>query len=437
MKRHTAFYLALILALLAASLAACGARPTDEPAPTATEAASAPTDTPIPATQAATAPAPETGSLPPVDGETTTTTSGLEFVSVEEGTGPMPQPGEVVTVNYVGMLEDGTTFDSSYSRGEPISFPLGQGHVIPGWEEGIAMMHEGGKARLIIPPDLAYGDEGAGGVIPPGATLIFDVELLSISEGSPDTPTQVDPANYVITDSGLKYYDIQVGDGATAEPGVVVRLNYTGWLEDGTKFDSSIDRGSPVSFPLGEDAVLPGWEEGVTGMKVGGKRQIIIPPDLAYGSEGAGGGVIPPDATIVLDVELLDIMEGAPAGPTEVDPADYVVTDSGLKYYDLAEGMGPTAEIGERVQVHYTGWLEDGTKFDSSLDRGEPFSFILGSGQVIQGWDEGVAGMKVGGRRQLVIPPDLGYGSAGAGEVIPPDATLIFEIELLTIQGPQ
>jgi FKBP-type peptidyl-prolyl cis-trans isomerase len=136
-------------------------------------------------------------------------------------------------------------------------------------------------------------------------------------------------------------------------------------------------------------------------------------------------------------VDLLDVLEGAPAAPAEVAPATYVETDSGLRYYDLRKGEGPAAETGQMVQVHYTGWLEDGTKFDSSLDRGEPFSFVLGSGQVIPGWDEGVAGMQVGGHRQLLIPPDLAYGADGAGEVIPPNSTLIFEVELLEIQAPQ
>jgi len=109
------------------------------------------------------------------------------------------------------------------------------------------------------------------------------------------------------------------------------------------------------------------------------------------------------------------------------------ITDSGLKYEDLAEGEGAVAEAGQTVTVHYTGWLTDGTKFDSSLDRDQPFRFALGKGQVIRGWDEGVAGMKVGGRRRLTIPPQLGYGAAGAGGVIPPNATLVFEVELLEV----
>jgi FKBP-type peptidyl-prolyl cis-trans isomerase FkpA len=111
-----------------------------------------------------------------------------------------------------------------------------------------------------------------------------------------------------------------------------------------------------------------------------------------------------------------------------------VTTPSGLKYEDLQAGAGATALRGQQVQVHYTGWLKDGQKFDSSVDRNEPFEFTLGTGMVIKGWDEGVAGMKVGGRRKLFIPPDLGYGARGAGGVIPANAELIFEVELLGVR---
>jgi FKBP-type peptidyl-prolyl cis-trans isomerase FkpA len=109
------------------------------------------------------------------------------------------------------------------------------------------------------------------------------------------------------------------------------------------------------------------------------------------------------------------------------------ITDSGLKYEDLVEGTGETAQAGQMVTVHYTGWLENGSKFDSSKDRNDPFRFKLGAGQVIRGWDEGVAGMKIGGTRKLTIPANLGYGSRGAGGVIPPNATLIFDVELLAL----
>jgi peptidylprolyl isomerase len=110
-----------------------------------------------------------------------------------------------------------------------------------------------------------------------------------------------------------------------------------------------------------------------------------------------------------------------------------VTTPSGLQYEDLVAGTGASPLAGQRCKVHYTGWLTDGRKFDSSKDRGEPFEFAIGRKQVIAGWDEGVLSMKVGGKRKLTIPPGLGYGARGAGGVIPPNATLVFEVELLGV----
>ena len=116
------------------------------------------------------------------------------------------------------------------------------------------------------------------------------------------------------------------------------------------------------------------------------------------------------------------------------DISNLTTTASGLQYKDVTVGSGAEAQAGNTVSVHYTGWLTDGTKFDSSIDRGQPFSFSLGTGGVIAGWDEGVVGMKEGGKRLLVIPSDLAYGASGAGGVIPPNATLIFEVELLEVE---
>lgn len=125
-----------------------------------------------------------------------------------------------------------------------------------------------------------------------------------------------------------------------------------------------------------------------------------------------------------------------PPTPRSVDEADFTITDSGLRYHDFVTGDGAEATAGDQVTVHYSGWLAaDSTLFDSSIERGQPFSFALGAGRVIPGWDEGVAGMRVGGERQLVIPPELGYGAQGAGNSIPPNATLIFEVELLSVNG--
>ena len=248
-----------------------------------------------------------------------------------------------------------------------------------------------------------------------------------------ENPTLLIEGDALVTDSGLQYIEIEAGTGDSPAPGDLVQVHYTGQLEDGTVFDSSYDRGAPFQFPLGAGQVIAGWDEGIGLMKVGGKSTLIIPPDLGYGSAGAGGGIIPPDATLVFDVELVGIVE--PVAQEEVDESDYIETESGLQYYDIVEGDGPSPEAGQIVVVHYTGWLLDGTKFDSSVERGQPFQFIIGQGQVIAGWDEGVATMKVGGKRQLRITKKIGYGSAGAGGgIIPPDATLVFDVELLEIQ---
>ena len=123
----------------------------------------------------------------------------------------------------------------------------------------------------------------------------------------------------------------------------------------------------------------------------------------------------------------------APDAPTKVEGKGHT-TSSGLQYWDIKVGTGPEAKDGKTVSVHYTGWLTNGKKFDSSRDSGRPFNFELGAGRVIKGWDEGVAGMKVGGQRQLRIPPELAYGAKGVPNVIPPNSTLVFDVELLGVK---
>ncbi len=245
----------------------------------------------------------------------------------------------------------------------------------------------------------------------------------------PEAP-QARPAEVTKTASGLEFFDLEVGTGDSPEQGANVVVEYTGWLEDGTMFDSSFKRTDPFTFPLGQGKVIKGWDEGVASMKVGGKRQLIIPGKLAYGERGRPGR-IPPDATLIFEVELKNILS-VPEAPQKV--ASYESTESGLKFHDFEVGTGESPNEGQRVSVHYTGWTTDGKRFDSSLERGRPIDFPLGQGRVIKGWDEGIATMKVGGKRQLYIPYDLAYGDKGRPPVIPAKADLIFEVELVGIQ---
>lgn len=141
---------------------------------------------------------------------------------------------------------------------------------------------------------------------------------------------------------------------------------------------------------------------------------------------------------LLLIVTMLIGIPHTDAGPTGSEASQEtgagVTTSSGLRYVDLVVGDGRKAEIGDTATVHYTGWLTDGTEFDSSVARGEPFSFRVGSGMVIKGWDEGVSSMRKGGKRKLIIPPHLAYGARGVGNIIPPDATLTFVVELLDLR---
>jgi len=360
-----------------------------------------------------------------------TSESGLQFLEVIPGEGDHPQEGEVISMHFIITLPDGTELGNTHLQGgEPLQSIMGRGQLLPGWEEGVSLMRPGGKAKFVLPPELAFGESGYQ-MVPPNSEILLEIELVSIVPAP--IPSSISDVELTTTESGLQYADLTIGDGTEALDGYTVSTHFSLWVQDdpGTIFITTSDDQGPVTFKVGGgDMVFPGWEEGVFEMKVGGKRLLVIPPELAFGAQGNGD--IPPNATLIMEIELLDAIE--PIIKTDIDEDDFTITDSGLKYFDILEGDGPIPETGQTVIVHYTGWLEDGTQFDSSLDRGQPFSFVLGTGGVIAGWDEGVLSMKVGGKRQLVIPPDLGYGDTGAGSFIPPGATLIFEVELLDIQ---
>ncbi|MBK8900134.1 MAG: FKBP-type peptidyl-prolyl cis-trans isomerase [Anaerolineaceae bacterium] len=393
-------------------------------------------------------------AVPPEDADSTTpsgeegeaesgsrvTASGLEYIEIEEGTGQQAMSGDLVSVHYTGTLEDGTEFDSS-EGGDPIQFVLGQGSVIPGWDEGIALMRVGGKAELVIPPALGYGDQDYG-PIPGGSTLYFDVELVSaeptptaVPTPTPEPPTLVDPQDYTTTDSGLKYYFLEEGDGETPALGEVASVNFAGWVEGGSKFGDSQD-GVPLEFVVGEGQILPGWDEMVQLMQVGDVVQFVLPPELGLGAEGSGNGVIPPNATLIFEMELIEILPPPPTPtpappPVSVDESEYTVTDSGLQFFMITEGSGELIASGDLVTLHYKMFDDDGSQLETSYDFGQPVQLVAGSGQAGPGWDEALLMMSSSGKAQFVLTPELAYGEQAANA--PTEGNLIFEIEILDV----
>lgn len=356
-----------------------------------------------------------------------TTASGLQYKITHKGTGEKAEAGDMVSVHYTGKFTNDTVFDSSVKRGEPITFELGKGQVIKGWDEGIALMHVGDKAVFTIPAQLGYGSEERG-TIPANSTLIFDVELVKIMK----QPKQFDVKGKDTIDlgEGLKVIKLNTTNGEKVRDGGIVSIHYSAFLMDGTMFDSSIPREKSLDLPIGEKAIFPGLEMGLSSLKVGEKAKIIIPSKLGFGERQAGN--IPPNSDLIFDVEVIGYKEKVTPKAYDVKGKDTLTTASGLKYIVVAPGSGAKAEPFKTVKVNYTGYFEDGKMFDSSFNAGAPFSFELGKGGVIRGWDEGVALMKVGEKMRLIVPYQLGYGEQGYGP-IPAKATLIFDIELLEV----
>ena len=245
-------------------------------------------------------------------------------------------------------------------------------------------------------------------------------------KGADKMNTELNDNKEFITESGLKYEVIKMGTGEKPVATDKVEVHYHGTLLDGTVFDSSVDRGQTITFGLNQ--VIKGWTEGLQLMPIGSKFKFTIPPELGYGDRDIGS--IPANSILIFEVELFDIQKPFVDADFSI-PAEEIVLESGLRYLEHIPGSGDITTKGNIVVVHYSGFLSDGTKFDSSHDRARPFNFTLGENRVIKGWEEGLLNMKKGGKRTLIIPPDLAYGERGAGGVIPPNATLLFEVELV------
>lgn len=244
------------------------------------------------------------------------TATGLQYEVLSEGAaaGATPADGDIVDMHYVATKIDGVEFDSSRSRGAAARFPVAS--VAGSWtEEGVKLMKVGDRYRFYVPASLAFGETGTpGGPIGPNEALIYDVELLKVTNAESNAKIAADflAANaqkpgVKTTESGLQYEVITEGaaDGKSPADTNIVRVNYKGTLLDGAEFDSSYARNEPAEFPLGE--VIAGWTEGVQLMSVGDKFRFYIPPALAYGETGTPGGPIGPNEALVFEVELLDV----------------------------------------------------------------------------------------------------------------------------------
>ncbi len=248
-------------------------------------------------------------------------------------------------------------------------------------------------------------------------------------------------------DNGITFMEDTLGTGVVADSGTFVSIHFNGWVikdstnlfadwsKDSTRMASSIGSsrsfGQPVKYKLGSGTFIKGIDAGIVGMKVGGTRTIVIPSKLGYGQQGMGP--VPPNTDMKVVVELLEVKAPVVVKKWDVDSTKYQATKSGLKYVIINEGTGSNADSGKTVTVHYTGYLESGKIFDSSIERDEPITFELGKGMVIPGWEEGIKLLNKGAKAKLVIPASLAYGPIERGE-IPANSTLIFDVELVDIK---
>lgn len=253
-----------------------------------------------------------------------------------------------------------------------------------------------------------------------------------LSNDSQNTTQNANADGWITTASGLMYKILKPGNGDKPKNGQIVTVHYKGVLQNGTQFDSSYDRGEPINFPLGENRVIKAWDEGIALLSVGAHAYIYCPSNLAYGSIERPN--IPANSDLTFEVQLLNISE--PLKPYDVSGVTPQKTASGIEIYVIKsneDGNFPMA--GQRVSMHYTGYLKDGTKFDSSTNHGKPFPFNAGRGEVIPGWDEAVLMLREGEKARWIIPYQLAYGETGYGGVIPPKADLIFDVELVAINA--
>lgn len=391
--------------------------------------------------------------------------------------------GKVITMDMKYSTVDSVIYDNK-AINQTIRFPLQTPEYEGDIYEALALLVKGDSATFIIDA-ASFFTQTAKQPSPPtflkeGDKLYFDVLIKDVqteediqaeNNARLDSLKAIEPgliAQYIadhqitaIPDSnGIYYIEKEAGKGKQAAKEMWVDVHYSVSMLNGAVLFNSRDRGAdPMQFQVGNRFENDGFQLVVQKMKKGGKAEALIPSLLAFGAQGAGD-VVPPYTPLYYNIELVDVMtmdewDRKRTDKLAMDAAEklkkqnaekeaiakyiadngYTPTEqlpTGITYIEQVKGAGPKPVNKETVKVHYTGRLLDGTKFDSSVDRGEPFSFTIGMGQVILGWDKGIPLMTVGSKGLLIVPFDQGYGDRQAGS-IPPFSTLVFEVELLEI----
>ncbi len=399
--------------------------------------------------------------------------SGLYYKLYKVGEDTLkPKLGDWVSLNMRYVYKDSVLFDSKKAMGSPVRFQLPPSDFKGDIYEGIQMMTAGDSASFILNADSlffkTFRQKTRPSFVDSNSVIYFYITLLSVDSPQSLMKKEEVALQQYIQDqkitieplpSGLYYIEQQAGKGASIDSGSWVKIHFKVSLIDGKQIFSSYEQPEPIKFEFGKRFDTQGMEEGVKKLKKGGKAKLIVPSLIGFGEMGRGA-IVPPYSTLIYDIEIVDVQSKAEHEKELADAKKkeqikletnkhqetmlrekYLKehnitakpTPSGLIYVEKAKGSGAKAMAGKKVSVHYTGTLLNGTKFDSSRDRNQPFEFELGKGQVIKGWDEGIALMNVGGKATLIIPSSIGYGERDMG-TIPPYSTLVFDVELLDIK---
>ena len=394
---------------------------------------------PTPAPVAPTAPQ-ETGQKgdPPIPdcGEMQMLPSGLRYCVMKEGDGTAsPAMGDLVRVDYTGWNLDGTVFDTSRSPRrpgldpQPAEFPVGG--LIEGWNEALQLMSPGAQWKLYVPSALGYGERGSPPKIAANADLIFEVELLSIVDRAlPYVAFDAEAEGTIEKPSGAKLQVITAGEGANIVDSDMGLVKFSCFTPEGAFVVGHTNQGGPLTLS-NKTVPLTFMKDALEYLKPGARVVMSVPAKVGIGQR-SGNPVLKPGSDEIWVLECAGTMSFTKPEFQMPDEAELTTTASGLKYKTIREGTGKSPKVSNRVLAHYAGWLTDGKGFDNSYDRGAPSEFPLAN--VIPGWTEGLQLMKEGGATLFVIPPEIGYGARGAGGAIPPNATLVFYVELVTVK---